>query len=128
LFFYDGSDKGGFGFISALDNTLGACAAAGADRPEIAVQTAVDGLTLTPLANGTYSLDLRARCRRGPLSQRAKTACKKDAGMSVPWSVIALAEPFRTYHMRYNFDGVTFLLDPSSVAEQRAYDACSAQP
>jgi len=47
--------------------------------------------------------------------------------MSEP-KAIAPEQPFRTYHMKYKFDGLTFSPDASVVSEQRAYDACSAWP
>jgi hypothetical protein len=61
-------------------------------------------------AAGTRTLNLTATCIR------YRRDCKRK---SPP------AAPARTFHIRYAFDGESLTLTPASVAEKRAYDACS---
>jgi hypothetical protein len=110
--------------MGASDNTGTACPAPEErGSPVIIVQTKIEKLTLQQGSGGELSLIVRANCRRGPLSQRAEAACRRD-----PNAEVGPEQPFGTYQMVYRFDGQTFSLTPSSEAEAREYQACVAFP
>ncbi len=101
-----------------FDNTGGAC-----DAPNRAiVQSAIQQASFLPGTGGKMTVRILARCRRGPLSPRARKACAQGPG----FEDIGPAVPFRTFRIDYNFNGETLSLAPYSQAVKKAYDACSA--
>jgi hypothetical protein len=122
-FYYETNRDTRVNLLDARDNIFGACLAVERGSPVIIVQTKIEKLALQQDSGGGLSLVICANCRRGPLSQQAEAACRRDLTADV-----GPEQPFRTYQMVYRFDGQTFSLTPSSEAEAREYQACVASP
>ncbi|HLH00199.1 MAG TPA: hypothetical protein VKX49_28085 [Bryobacteraceae bacterium] len=105
--------------VSALDNTGGACEA----PKRVVVQSALQEVRFNSGTGGKMSLNVTARCRRGPLSPRSRAACARGPG----FEDIGPAAPFRNFRIDYIFNGETFSLAPASRLSKQAYDACAAE-
>ncbi|HEX6893658.1 MAG TPA: hypothetical protein VF146_00200 [Bryobacteraceae bacterium] len=119
LDFYDLAAAQKTELLSAFDNTGGAC-----DAPKrVVAQSAIQEARFVSGAGGKLSLAITARCRRGPLSPRSRTACARGPG----FEDIGPVAPFRTFRLTYLFNGEAFSLTTASTAAKRAYDACRAE-
>lgn len=122
-FHYETNRDGRVQLMGASDNGFSACFAVERGSPVIIVQTKIEKMALQQDSGGELSLVIRANCRRGPLSQQAEAACRRDLNAEV-----GPEQPFRTFQMVYRFDGQTFSLTPSSEADAHEYGACAAFP
>lgn len=105
--------------LAAFDNTAGACDA----LQRTVVQSAIQAVQFVPGAGGRLTVSITARCRRGPLSQRSRTACARGPG----FQDIGPATVFRTFRMQYAFNGDGFSLVAASRTAKQAYDLCAAE-